>query len=94
MRNKCGATTLRWEEERHALVAVAGRPGWWACTRCGLQADVAHRTSAGIAKCPVRSGFRGAVEDTEATRWQRRWVGISGLWISGIRHYCQRWAGS
>ncbi len=50
--------------------------------RCGLQTDVAHRTSAAAAKCPVRIGKRGGIEDPETTRWSRRWVGVSGLWIA------------
>jgi hypothetical protein len=82
MRRGCGVTALRWDVERHELAAVAGRPGWWSCTRCGLQADVAHRTSAAAAKCPVRCGMRGALEDPLATSWHRRWVAISGLWIT------------
>ncbi len=82
MRKKCGLTALQWEVERHDLEATVGRPGWWTCVRCGLQADVAHRTSATAAKCPVRCGMRGGIEDPEATRWHRRWVGVSRLWIA------------
>ncbi len=81
MRKRCGATELHWEEERHALAPVVGRPGWWSCARCGLEADVAHRTAAEAAKCPVRRGTRRGAEDPEATKWYRRWVGLSGLWI-------------
>ena len=71
--------SVGWNQERHDMENMADS-SLHECRRCGLQCPHDHVGTASRAGCPVYVATLAGNPRDEATRWQRKWVAIQGLW--------------
>jgi len=79
MRTACDAPVLGWNQERQEMEIMVDS-SLHECRRCGLQCPHGHVGTASRAGCPVHVATLAGTPREEATRWQRKWVAIQGLW--------------
>jgi hypothetical protein len=79
MRTTCGVPALSWTGECHELGSMENST-LHECSRCGLQCPHDHVATASRARCPVHVAHLAGNPWQAATRWQRQWVALQGLW--------------